>query len=82
MKYVRTTFETFLKFKLNEKLLKKDNEDTSEIVDKGKEKKVEGEENVEKPEVVIQNKKKGDTIDEIISEYKKLQIEYDSLFKS
>ena len=85
MKYVETNFQTFLKHKLNEKVKIKTKEElnqtNTEEEDNPKEpiKVTEDEQDQEKLSRT-KSKKKDDTIDEMISEYRKLQIEWDNLF--
>jgi hypothetical protein len=82
MKYVKTTFQTFLKYKLDEKLkgvdekpIKSESQDEVEEIS-------DDEEMIETPKKDKSPKKKDDTIEELMREYKNIQIEYDSLFKS
>ncbi len=87
MKYVRTNFHSFVKHKLNEKVNLKKKEEVEPIDDENEEA-IEGDEDIEEPiedekplPPVRKSRKKEDTIDEMMKEYRKLQIEWDNLFK-
>ena len=85
MKYLETNFQTFLKHKLNEKVKIKTKEELNPTKTEGNEKTKEpidetDEEQNQEYSSEIKSKKKNDTIDEMISEYRKLQIEWDNLF--
>jgi hypothetical protein len=90
MKHLKTNFQTFLKYKLNEKVNLKKKEEEEPIEDDNKEE-MSDDENIEDIDEPIEeeeplppvkkSKKKEDTIDEMVKEYRKLQIEWDNLFK-
>lgn len=82
MKYVKTTFQTFLKYKLDEKLKGADKEIIEDECQDEVEETSDDEELIETPKKNKDPKKKDDTIEELMREYKNIQIEYDSLFKS
>lgn len=91
MKYLKTNFNTFLKYKLNEKVNLKKRQEQEPIEDDEMEYETpeddeeEGEEDPIEDKKTIppvkKSKKKEDTIDELVKEYRKLQIEWDNLFK-
>lgn len=83
MKYVKTKFQTFLKYKFNEKFNlseeesiedneKTENDDFEEIVKEPVEDDLPNSKNKK-------TKRDEDTIDELVKEYRRLQMEWDSL---
>ena len=86
MKYVKTTFKTFLKHRLNEsvKLKTKEEEQPIEDMETDDEEDLEDIDPEDEPEETPIRKfpkKKKDNVDELVSEYKKLKMEWENLFK-
>ena len=76
-RYVDVSFQSFLRHRLNEGVKLKTKEEEEPIENEEEE----GEEPTPEPIERKNSKKKVDTIDEIVNDYKKLREEFDKIFE-